>query len=121
MRTNTLLWTVQGLLAALFLFAGGVKLALPVAAMQQGGVALPGPFLRFIGVAEICGAVGLVLPWALRIHPQLTPVAAGGLVFIMVGASVVTVLTGQVGGALVPFTVGVLALLVAYHRTRCTV
>jgi len=121
MRTNTLLWILQGLLAALFLFAGGVKLVLPIEAMQQGGVALPGPFLRFIGIAEICGSFGLVLPWALRIHPELTPLAASGLVIIMVGATVVTVLTGQIAGALMPFTVGALALLVAHQRTRCTV
>ena len=121
MRTNTLLWILQGLLAALFLFAGGMKLVLPVEAMQQGGVALPGPFLRFIGVAEVSGAFGLVLPWALRIHPELTPLAASGLVIIMIGATVVTVLTGQVAGALLPFTVGALALLVARQRTWCTV
>lgn len=121
MRTNTLLWILQGLLAALFLFAGGMKLVLPVEAMQQGGLALPGPFLRFIGVAELCGAFGLVLPWALRIHPELTPLAAGGLVLIMVGATVVTILTGQIAGALMPFGVGALALVVAYQRTRCTV
>ena len=121
MRTNTMLWILQGLLAALFLFAGGVKLVLPIEAMQQGGVALPGPFLRFIGIAEICGAFGLVLPWALRIRPELTPLAANGLVIIMVGATVVTVLTGQIAGALMPFTVGSLALVVARQRTRCTV
>jgi len=57
MRTNTVLWGIQGLLAALFAFAGAMKLVLPVEAMQQGPMALPGPFLRFIGVAEVCGAV----------------------------------------------------------------
>jgi hypothetical protein len=51
----------------------------------------------------------------------LTPLAASGLVIIMIGATVVTVLTGQVAGALLPFTVGALALLVARQRTRCTV
>ena len=121
MRTNTLLWVLQGLLAALFLFAGGVKLVLPVEAMQQGGLALPGPLLRFVGTAEVCGGLGLVLPWALRIHPELTPLAAGGLVIIMIGATIVTMMTGQGAAALLPFTVGALALVVAYQRTRCTV
>ena len=92
-----------------------------LAIREQGGLALPGPFLRFIGVAEVCGALGLVLPWALSIQPRLTPLAAGGLVIIMIGATVVTVLTGPIAGALVPFTVGSLALLVACQRTRCTV
>jgi DoxX-like protein len=121
MRTNTLVWGIQGLLAALFAFAGGVKLVLPIEAMQQGPVALPGPFLRFIGVAEVCGAIGLILPWALRIHPRLTPLAASGLMVIMTGATLLTALGGQVGGALFPFVVGVLLSVVAYQRTRCTV
>ena len=121
MRRNTVIWGVQGLLAALFAFAGGVKLVLPIEAMQQGPMALPGPFLRFIGVAEVCGAVGLILPWALRIQPRLTPLAASGLIVIMTGATVITVLGGQAAGALFPFAVGVLLSVVAYQRTRCTV
>jgi hypothetical protein len=121
MRTNTWLWILQGVLAALFLFAGGMKLALPVEAMQQGPVALPGPFLRFIGVCEVCGAAGLVLPWLLRIRPRLTPLAATGLVVIMAGATVITALGGQVAPALFPMIVGVLLTVVAWQRTRCTV
>ena len=121
MKTNTWLWIVQGLLAALFLFAGGVKLVMPVEAMQQGPVALPGPFLRFIGVAEVCGAVGLILPWALRIRPVLTPLAASGLIVIMIGATAITALTGPVAPALIPMTVGGLLTVVAWQRTRCTV
>jgi len=120
MRTNTLLWIVQALLAALFLFAGGMKLILPVAAMQ-GALALPGPFLRFIGLAEVCGALGLVLPWLLRIRPTLTPLAASGLVIIMIGATTITVLSGSMAGAVIPFVTGSLAALVAYGRSGCTV
>ena len=121
MRTDTLVWGIQGLLAALFAFAGGVKLVLPIEAMQQGPLALPGPFLRFIGVAEVCGAVGLILPWALGIQPRLTPLAASGLIVIMAGATVITALGGQLSGALLPFAVGMLLSVVAYQRTRCTV
>jgi len=121
MKTNTWLWLFQGVLAALFLFAGGMKLVMPVEAMQQGPVALPGPFLRFIGVAEVCGAVGLILPWALRIRPALTPLAASGLIVIMIGATVITALTGPLAPALIPLTVGVLLTVVAYQRARCTV
>jgi DoxX-like family len=119
MRTNTVLWSIQGLLAALFAFAGAVKLVLPIEAMQQG--AMPGSLLRFIGVAEVCGAVGLILPWALRIQPRLTPLAASGLIVIMTGATVITALGGQLAGALFPFAVGALLSVVAYQRTRCTV
>src|SRR6267142_5794789 len=85
---NVALWIVQGLLAALFLVAGGAKLVLPLDQMT-GPVALPGWLLRFVGVAEVLGALGLVLPWLLRIKPGLTPLAAAGLVIIMVGATVV--------------------------------
>ncbi|MGH9140094.1 MAG: DoxX family protein [Vicinamibacterales bacterium] len=117
MRKNVTLWVVQGLLAALFLFAGVMKLVLPVEAMA-GPVALPGLFLRFVGVCESLGAIGLVLPGSLRIHRELTPLAAAGLVVIMVGATVVTAMGGSITAALVPFVVGVLAASVAFGRTR---
>ena len=117
MRRNVTLWVIQGLLAALFLFAGSMKLILPIEAMA-GPVALPGAFLRFIGVAEVLGAVGLVLPWLLRIRPELTPLAGAGLVLIMVGATVITMMGGAAAGALVPFAVGLLAATVAYGRWR---
>lgn len=119
MRKNVTLWVVQGLLAALFLFAGVMKLVLPIEAMA-GPVALPVLFLRFIGVCEALGAIGLVLPGLLRIHRELTPVAAGGLVIIMIGATVITVMGGTVALALVPFVVGMLAASVAYGRTLST-
>src|SRR6266545_6969772 len=93
------LWIVQGLLAALFLFAGGTKLVLPLDQMT-GPVALPGWFLRFIGVAEVLGALGLILPGLLRIRAGLTPLAAAGLVIIMIGATVVTLASGQIAAAL---------------------
>ena len=115
MKTNTLLWIVQGLLAALFLFAGSMKLILPLEAMTMP-VPLPGQFIRFIGVAEVLGAVGLILPWLLKIRPGLTPLAASGLVIIMAGATVVTLLGGATVPALFPAIVGVLAGSVAYYR-----
>jgi DoxX-like family len=114
---NLALWIVQGLLAALFLFAGGAKLVLPLDQMA-GPVALPGWFLRFIGVAEVLGALGLVLPGLLRIRPGLTPLAAAGLVIIMVGATIVTWAGGMVAVALLNVVVAVLAAFVAYSRWR---
>jgi uncharacterized membrane protein YphA (DoxX/SURF4 family) len=112
-----LLWTIQVLLAALFLFAGSVKLAVPIEEMaQQTG--MPGLFLRFIGVCEVLGGLGLVLPGLLRIATFLTPLAASGLVIIMIGATAVTVATTGVAMAAVPFVTGVLAAFVAYGRWR---
>jgi DoxX-like family len=114
---NVALWIVQGLLAALFLFAGGAKLVLPLDQMA-GPVALPGWFLRFLGVAEVLGALGLVLPRLLRIRPGLTPLAAAGLVIIMIGATVVTLVGGMVAVALMNVVVALLAAFVAYGRWR---
>src|SRR5258708_20747720 len=111
------LWIVQGLLAALFLFAGGAKLALPLDQMA-GPVALPGWFLRFLGVAEVLGALGLILPGLLRIRPGLTPLAAAGLVIIMIGATVIMWASGMVAVALMNVVVGLLAAFVGYVRWR---
>jgi uncharacterized membrane protein YphA (DoxX/SURF4 family) len=111
------LWIVQGLLAALFLFAGVMKFIMTVEEMTKE-IPLPGAFLRFIGVAEILGAIGLILPGLLRIKPGLTPLAAVGLAGIMVGATVLTLTTGPVAMALMPFVVGILAIFVAYGRWR---
>ncbi len=111
------LWIVQALLAALFLLAGGMKLVLPVQQMT-GDLTLPGWFLRFIGVAEVLGALGLILPGLLRIRPGLTPLAAAGLVIIMIGATGLSLATGPVVTALVPLITGLLAAFVAYGRWR---
>ncbi len=113
------LWIVQVLLALIFLFASGIKLILPVEVMtEQMPVPLPGLFLRFIAVAELLGAIGLILPGLLGIRPGLTPLAAAGLVVIMTGATVLTLAGGDVAGALVPLVVGLLSAFVAYGRWR---
>ena len=111
------LWIVQGLLAALFLFAGGMKLVLPLEKLA-GPVPLPGLFMRFIGVAEALGGLGLILPGLLRIRPGLTPLAAAGLVIIMIGATGITLAGGDVAAALIPLAVGLLLAFVAYGRWR---
>ena len=111
------LWIVQGLLALIFLFAGGMKLVLPLEALTAQ-MPLPGLFVRFIGVAEVLGAIGLILPELLRIRPGLTPLAAAGLAIIMVGATVLTLAGGAVAPALIPLVVGILSAFVAYGRWR---
>jgi hypothetical protein len=114
---NVALWIVQGLLAALFLFAGGVKLVLP-ADQLVGPVPIPVTFLRFIGVCEVLGAIGLILPWLLRIRRGLTPLAAAGLVIIMIGATATTLISGMILPALLPLVAGLLAIFVAYGRHK---
>jgi len=114
---NVALWIVQGLLAAVFLFAGGMKLVLPLDQLA-GPVSLPGWFTRFIGVCETLGAIGLILPSVLRIRPGLTPLAAAGLVIIMIGAIVLTLTFGEFMAAAISLVVGLLAAFVAYGRWR---
>lgn len=116
------LWIIQILLALLFLFAGGTKLVLPLDVLKSMGspnqIQLPGLLLRFIGVVEVLGALGLILPGLLRIKPWLTPLAAAGLVVIMIGATALTLASGEVGTAVVPLVTGLLAAFVAYGRWR---
>lgn len=115
--TSSALWVVQAILALVFLFAGSMKLIMPVEMLSaQMSVPLPGFFLKFIGLAEVAGAMGLILPGLVRIRPLLTPLAASGLVIIMIGATVVTLAGGEIVGALVPFVVGLLCAAVAYGR-----
>ena len=116
---NIALWIAQGLLAAIFLFAGGMKLVLPVEEMTKQ-LPLPGLFLRFIAVCEVLGAIGVILPWLLGIRPGLTPLAAAGLVIIMIGATVLTLATSGIAMAPIPLVVGILAAFVAYGRWRLT-
>jgi uncharacterized membrane protein YphA (DoxX/SURF4 family) len=111
------LWIVQVLLAALFLFAGVMKLVLPLDQLA-GPMPLPGPFLRFIGVVELLGGLGLLLPGLLRIRPGLTPLAAAGLVVLMIGATAIGLMVGDPTMALIPAAVGLLAAFVAYGRWR---
>src|SRR4029434_7351270 len=116
-KTTVALWTVQGLLALLFLFAGSMKLLIPLEVMlEQMTVPLPGWFLLFIGVCEVLGALGLVLPGLLRIRPVLTPLAAAGLVIIMIGAMVIGLVGGMVAVALLNVVVAFFAAFVAYGR-----
>ena len=114
---NRALWIVQGLLSALFLFGGIVKLLMPSEELTAQ-VPLPGLFIQFIGVAELFGAVGLILPALLRIRPGLTPLAAAGLTIIMVGATVITAATMGAAMALFPLVTGLLTAFVAYGRWR---
>lgn len=119
---NIALWIIQILLALLFLFAGGTKLIMPIEELMKMGspnqVVLPGWFIKFIGLAEVLGALGLVLPGLLRRREELTTLAALGLAIIMIGAVVVTIMGDGVAMAVTPLVVGLLCLFVAYGRWK---
>jgi len=110
------LWFVQVALAIVFLSAGGIKLVLPID-MLGLPFQLPAVFVRFIGLCEVLGALGLILPGVLRVRTELTPLAALGLGAIMVGATMFTP-PDQIQLAIVSIGVGLLAACVAYARWR---
>ncbi len=116
-KMNVVLWILQSLLTALFMFAGVMKFIMPIEEMTKQ-IALPGWFLHFIGAAEILGAIGLILPGILRIRVELTPLAAAGLSIIMFGATWITLAGGQGAAAIIPLIVALLSAFVAYSRWR---
>ena len=117
---NIALWIIQILLALLFLFAGGMKLIIAPDVMASMGppnqIHLPGLLVRFIGVCEVLGGLGLILPGMLRIRRGLTPLAAIGLLIIMTGAVVLAVFGEGAVYAIVPCLTALLLALVAYGR-----
>jgi uncharacterized membrane protein YphA (DoxX/SURF4 family) len=114
---NRSLWIAQWLLAVLFLFAGIAKLVAPLQPMADQ-VGLPVGLLLFVSAMEILGGLGMILPGLFHIQTKLTPVAALGLVVIMIGATTVTLRTGPPLTALFPFATGLAAVFVAYGRWR---
>ena len=112
------LWVVQVLLALLFLFAGAMKFIMPPAEMTKGMPSMPITFLYFIGVCELLGGLGMVLPGLLKIRTGLTPLAAAGLVIIMIGAVVVSYQVQGAKGIPAPLIAGLLSAFVAYGRWR---
>ena len=121
---RAVLWLLQSLLAVCFAFAGWGKIAKSSAELLSGGPAwiadVPLPLVRIIGLCELLGALGLLLPAATRRHPELTPVAATGLTSIMVLALAFHLYRGdtQPHLFLVPAILGLLSAVVAWARFR---
>jgi hypothetical protein len=114
------LWILQALLALVFLVAGGMKLVTPLDVLYaQMPLPLPGVFIRFIGLCEVLGALGLLLPGLTRIRPELTSLAARGLALIMLGAAMFTP-PEDLSLAGLPVVLGLLAAFVAYGRAPRT-
>lgn len=91
---NAVLWILQALVSVTFMYSGINKSIFSIRKLvyekgQTGVENLSLPFVRFIGISEILGAVGLILPWWLNILPVLTPVSAILFAFIMVPAAII--------------------------------
>ena len=118
---NVGLWITQLLLAALFSMAGLMKLAQPIShlsAMLPWTAQVPEALVRFIGAAEVAGALGLILPAATRILPVLTPVSATGLLLIMILASGFHVWRGEITNLPINVVLGSLAAFIAWGRFK---
>jgi hypothetical protein len=116
---NRTLWILQVILGVLFLFSGAAKFLVPAEQITQGMPAwISISFLHFIGVCEVLGGIGLILPGVLHVKPGLTPLAAACLTIIVIGATVVTLMGGMFATALLPLTTTLLSAFVAYGRWR---
>jgi uncharacterized membrane protein YphA (DoxX/SURF4 family) len=115
-RLSVTLWILQVLLAGMFVYAGVMKLIHPVEMAQAIGLGVP--FLYFLGIAEVLGGLGLVLPGLLRIKPSLTPLAAACLLVVMIGAVVMGLMARSVPGIAFPLVTGLLLALITYGRSR---
>jgi phosphatidylserine synthase len=112
------LWVASGLLAALYLLVGAVKLARGGRLSSRMGWVedFPDPVVRFIGLAELAGAVGVIAPWVADVSPVLTPVAAAGLVVLQLLAIRVHVRRGETSQLGVNVLLLLLAAFVAVGR-----
>lgn len=115
------LWIVQIVLALMFGMAGAMKATTPIAVLSKKMAwveSVPSGLVRFIGLCELAGAMGLILPAATRIKPGLTALAATGLLAIMVLAVPFHVSRGETKLIAAPVTLGLLAAFVAWGRLR---
>ncbi len=118
---NTVLWIVKVLLAIGFLMAGGMKLFTShdaLAAQMAWVNHFPAFVPKLIGLLEVLGGLGLILPSLLRIKPWLTPLAAMGLCLLMAGAFITHLVLGEVGMSAPSLIMGLLSAFVAWGRNK---
>jgi uncharacterized membrane protein YphA (DoxX/SURF4 family) len=115
---NVALWVLQGLLAVVYLLHGWLMLSPPANMVAQMNAAFPRAFQVFLGVAEVLAAIGLTLPGITRIQPRLVPLAAAGLMIVMVGATVLHLKRGEYSSAATTAVLLVALTFVAYMRWK---
>lgn len=116
---NIALWVIQALLALAFLGAGIMKATQPIDRLKKNMSWVESTstsIVRLVGVLEILGGLGLILPAATHILPWLTPVAAIGLVLTMIGAIIVHLQRKEASRLSVPVVLLILALVIVYGR-----
>jgi len=118
---NITAWILQILLAGMFIMTGAMKTLTPIeqlAASLPWAADVPAALVRFIGLAELLGGLGLVLPSLLKIKTKLTPIAAIGIVLIMVFASIFHISRGETGVIGMNLILAALAGVVAWLRLK---
>ncbi|TFV96029.1 DoxX family protein [Algoriphagus kandeliae] len=118
---NISLWIAQGLLAAMFIMAGAMKSTQPIEALAEmlpWANEVPSALVRFIGISEVLGGLGLLLPALLRIKPILTPIAAAGLVVVQVLAAGFHVTRGENEVIGMNIMLALVAAFIAWGRTK---
>ena len=113
---NIVLWILQVLLAAAFLAHGWMFLAPPPDIAVKMNELLPRWFQLFLGVAEVAGGIGLILPGVTRILPQLVAWAADGIAFVLISATILHAVRGEISSAVITAVMFGLAAFVAYQR-----
>jgi|SRR5579863_5227033 len=115
------LWTVQIVLAAVFMMSGAIKVFTSPADLVKAApdfATMGLGLIRFIGIAELAGAIGLILPALTRIAPSLTPLAASALAVVMLLAAIFHISRGEIAHLGVVIPLGALACFVAWGRFK---
>jgi hypothetical protein len=115
---KALIWVLQVLLALAFLAHGCLFLFPPASVVEQMNASLPRWFQLFLGVAEVAAAVGLTVPALTRIRPRFVPLAAAGIMIVMICATGFHTARGEFSSALTTFVLLLIATFVAYMRWR---
>jgi uncharacterized membrane protein YphA (DoxX/SURF4 family) len=115
---NVMLWVLQVVLALAFFAHGWLFLFPPASMVEQMNESLPRWFQLGLGVAEVAAAVGLTLPGVTRIQPRLVPMAAGGIMIVMVSATIFHLARSEWSSAAITVVLLLMATFVAYMRWR---
>jgi uncharacterized membrane protein YphA (DoxX/SURF4 family) len=115
---NIVLWVVQVVLAVSFLAHGLMFLFPPAHLVELMNATILPAFRLFLGVAEVLAAVGLTVPGFIRRSTWLIPLAAAGLMIVMIGATVLHVMRGEISSAITTTFLLAMATFVAYMRWK---